>query len=227
MKSIPFWKYEAAGNDFVLLEGSSSLLSLERLDVPMLCDRRRGVGADGIILFDQGSVCFVNCDGSQAAACGNGLRVAALHNRKKRRHPFEVSSDSYLHSLLGVHQWKEDELKGEFSVTYPDPSIYHQVHFVENPEEIHHPPLEVNRNYIQIKSRRSILIKTIERGVGETPSCGTGSIAAFIESRKRGLVDPEVHFLFTSGQELFVKEDEQGLYWLRGKVRLVFEGSWK
>ncbi|MBU1672125.1 MAG: diaminopimelate epimerase [Actinobacteria bacterium] len=77
---MEFFKYEATANDFLMLDGISSDVDLEPSDVPALCDRRRGVGADGVILMlpsesaDMRMVIY-NADGSEAEMCGNGIRA--------------------------------------------------------------------------------------------------------------------------------------------------------
>ncbi|MFH1149917.1 MAG: diaminopimelate epimerase [Actinomycetota bacterium] len=77
---MEFFKYEATANDFLMLDGISSHVSLEPSDVPALCDRRRGVGADGVILMlpsrsaDMRMVIY-NADGTEAEMCGNGIRA--------------------------------------------------------------------------------------------------------------------------------------------------------
>lgn len=77
-----FSKMHGAGNDFVV---TAAVLPRDRAFVRHLCDRRRGIGADGLILLSPASlgtdlaVTFFNCDGSPAEMCGNGLRCAALY----------------------------------------------------------------------------------------------------------------------------------------------------
>jgi len=77
---IPFWKMSGAGNDFMLLEGLPKGRSGAAL-ARKLCDRRFGVGADGLIVMSRraGAVRldYWNADGS-AAFCGNGSRCAAV-----------------------------------------------------------------------------------------------------------------------------------------------------
>jgi diaminopimelate epimerase len=78
---LQFWKYQGLGNDFIVVEGP--LMTAERARA--LCDRRRGVGADGVltILPSRGDgVAYMhiyNSDGSVAAMCGNGVRCVARH----------------------------------------------------------------------------------------------------------------------------------------------------
>jgi diaminopimelate epimerase len=77
---LPFWKFSGAGNDFVLLAGLPRGRGGPAL-ARRLCDRRRGVGADGLLVVSRrgtrAAVSYWNADGS-AAFCGNGTRCAAL-----------------------------------------------------------------------------------------------------------------------------------------------------
>ncbi|MDP8929762.1 MAG: diaminopimelate epimerase [Actinomycetota bacterium] len=80
-----FAKAHATGNDFVVLPDWHDELQLEPTLVRSLCDRRRGLGADGVLRLTRGRtgsdayMDYRNADGSRAAMCGNGLRVAAKH----------------------------------------------------------------------------------------------------------------------------------------------------
>jgi len=84
---LPFWKYQGLGNDFVVVE-TSELMSAER--ARRLCDRRRGIGADGVLSVlpaRDGGVAYMhiyNSDGSVAAMCGNGIRCVARHLAERR-----------------------------------------------------------------------------------------------------------------------------------------------
>lgn len=77
-----FVKMHGAGNDFIVLDHASCGYRVDTGFVKDICDRRRGVGADGLILLRRSSarvsMKFFNCDGNQADFCGNGLRCAAL-----------------------------------------------------------------------------------------------------------------------------------------------------
>jgi diaminopimelate epimerase len=77
---IRLTKYEALGNDYLVWDQPASIERLARL-APRICDRHRGVGADGILAFDAEtlSVRVFNPDGSEAEKSGNGLRIAACH----------------------------------------------------------------------------------------------------------------------------------------------------
>ncbi|MFQ5555262.1 MAG: diaminopimelate epimerase, partial [Acidimicrobiia bacterium] len=76
---MEFVKVEALGNDFIVLEGHTAP---DAVDVVRWCARKRGVGADGVLLVDPrgpGTVGmrYWNADGGEAEMCGNGLRCVA------------------------------------------------------------------------------------------------------------------------------------------------------
>jgi len=79
---ITFYKYEGAGNDFIMINNLNNELILKPEYIKNLCDRRLGIGADGIILLEKSDKadCFMNyynSDGSVAEMCGNGIRCTA------------------------------------------------------------------------------------------------------------------------------------------------------
>lgn len=79
---IAFHKYEGLGNDFIVVDRDA--LSVDRLSpaqVRALCERHRGIGADGLLIVDamHPSMHVTNSDGSVPEMCGNGIRCAALH----------------------------------------------------------------------------------------------------------------------------------------------------
>ena len=85
MSTLSFEKWEGLGNDFILLEAS-----LDAVQAIALCDRRRGIGADGVLLIgrdDDGSarMTVLNADGSRPEMCGNGLRCVAGYLDANRR----------------------------------------------------------------------------------------------------------------------------------------------
>jgi diaminopimelate epimerase len=80
-----FAKYEGLGNDFVVVDGPlhGALLTSAAQHAVQICDRHRGVGADGVLLVEHsaGEVAMrvINPDGSRPEMCGNGIRCVALH----------------------------------------------------------------------------------------------------------------------------------------------------
>jgi len=87
---LPFTKMNGAGNDFVLFDNREQTIQLSRLQVARLCDRHRGVGADGVMLLipcashkADWAWQFFNSDGSTGEMCGNGARCFARFVQKK------------------------------------------------------------------------------------------------------------------------------------------------
>jgi diaminopimelate epimerase len=77
---VELFKYQALGNDYLILDLPGPLDELVAL-LPVLCDRNRGLGSDGLLAFDPAamSVRIFNPDRSEAQKSGNGLRITAAH----------------------------------------------------------------------------------------------------------------------------------------------------
>jgi diaminopimelate epimerase len=124
MRPLLFEKYEGLGNDFVVVEGSTAMLSPE--DVIALCDRHRGVGADGVLFTGVSAgrafMSVINADGSTAEMCGNGLRCVALHLVRRglvESHDFEVDTDAGPHAVRVL----ELAVPGRVEVSMRAPSL--------------------------------------------------------------------------------------------------------
>lgn len=81
----PFWKYHAIGNDFIIMDEADFV----GLDPVQLCDRHKGIGADGVLIYRPhdayvAEMHIINSDGSIAQMCGNGLRCFAHWLRAKK-----------------------------------------------------------------------------------------------------------------------------------------------
>lgn len=148
-----FWKYSGCGNDFVLMEMPEPLVNLEALAL-RLCDRKEGIGADGLILIEPSrkadfKVHFYNADGSLAEMCGNGLRSAvhfylnkqkngktATVETKERIHQAKIDGDYVSVSMgeaLEIDFSKEIFVDGDpISLSYLNTGVPHAVHFTKN-----------------------------------------------------------------------------------------------
>ncbi len=99
-----FWKMHGAGNDFVVTSDPERRWDKSPEALRSLCDRRRGIGADGVIFINAvvGSPAhnavmeFYNSDGSRAEMCGNGLRCAALfaHTHLSLHRKLSIKTDA-------------------------------------------------------------------------------------------------------------------------------------
>lgn len=80
---VPFWKMNGAGNDFVVLDNRDNSLSLSGEQIALLCQRQRGIGADGLLAVEPAQngadfrMRYYNADGGEAEMCGNGARCFA------------------------------------------------------------------------------------------------------------------------------------------------------
>src|SRR5688572_29890416 len=83
MAILQFTKMNGAGNDFVLLDNRAGHLELAPAAIQRLCDRHRGVGADGVLVVEESTngadfrMRYYNRDGGEAEMCGNGARCFA------------------------------------------------------------------------------------------------------------------------------------------------------
>ena len=115
---IAFAKYEGLGNDFVVVEADREDAITPDL-ARRVCDRRFGVGGDGVLLLlpptstgAHGRMRVLNADGSVPEMCGNGLRCAVLHvARQKKLSTISFDTDA------GVKECRVDDAKGEGIVT--------------------------------------------------------------------------------------------------------------
>ena len=112
---VDFTKMNGAGNDFVLIDNRKIGLQLSQEQIKYICDRQRGIGADGIMLLrnavgeaDLGWD-FYNQDGSEGEMCGNGARCFARFAQSKLKSSDTISFET----LAGIIQAK---LQGENAI---------------------------------------------------------------------------------------------------------------
>lgn len=264
---LNFTKMTGAGNDFILADNRSGALRLTPEQVTRLCDRRFGVGGDGVILLVPNSSGkadwawqFWNSDGSDAEMCGNGARCFARFIQRvtgwdKPQLTFEtvagVITAEFAGKRVSVNLTRPQGMRilepvtlstGTLEVSSVNTGVPHAVVFVANADEAmvqemgrelrNHPhfgPKGTNVNFVEIKDRNHIRVRTYERGVeGETLACGTGvSASALISARVHGLGSP-VCVQVQSGEELRVSFVERSGEFsdvrLNGPATFVFEG---
>ncbi|MEE8403246.1 MAG: diaminopimelate epimerase [Candidatus Hydrothermarchaeaceae archaeon] len=111
---MKFFKYHGAGNDFVLIDNrDGQITEEEQPDLAIqLCDRRFGIGGDGLILVEtsdkaDAKMRIFNPDGSEPQMCGNGLRCAAKHIHDAGTEKGEISIET-LAGTKNVQVSKED-----------------------------------------------------------------------------------------------------------------------
>lgn len=209
MPIIPFAKYQGTGNDFILIDNRSNSYKLDAKKIKFLCDRKFGIGADGLMLLQNKAdydfeMIYFNADGNPSTMCGNGGRCIAAF----AHHIGAVSTKNMRFMAVdGPHEAKfsapnQVELKmGNVSKVEPHDGYYwldtgspHHIEFTETLHEIDvyqegqairnnstYAAQGVNVNFTQILSTDRIAVATYERGVeDETLSCGTGVTAAAI-----------------------------------------------
>src|SRR6218665_1022277 len=84
---IDFYKYQGTGNDFILIDNRMDPIALTMEQVRSACDRRFGIGADGLMLLEREpgydfKMVFYNSDGNQSSMCGNGGRCITSFARR-------------------------------------------------------------------------------------------------------------------------------------------------
>ncbi len=207
---ICFSKYHGARNDFILIDNRDGKAAID--DPPIirqLCDRRTGIGADGVLFVEHSNVAdwkmrLFNADGSIPAMCGNGIRCV-VHFLERQALRIEVGErifpckyqDGKISVDLGVPEVLHWPIPIDGLPIYvlhtgvPHAVFFADVHagdFIECARKIRsHPafaPHGVNVNCVQVESG-ALLVRTFERGVeGETLSCGTGAAAAAWTARE-------------------------------------------
>jgi diaminopimelate epimerase len=120
-----FWKYQGAGNDFVLLDCSKELPPSDLSCLAkQLCDRRCGVGADGLLLLLSSDKAdfrmrIFNADGSEPSMCGNGIRCLAQYVFSRYPQRSEITIET-AHAILPCRKHGE-----QIAVNLGAPSILH------------------------------------------------------------------------------------------------------
>lgn len=206
--NINFFKYQGAGNDFVFLDNfSGEFDNLSISQIQKLCDRRFGVGADGLIKIDKDDgwdfhMDYFNADGTKSF-CGNGARCAVrfVNERllKKDQYKFNAIDGVHEARLLGdvvsLEMNKVDSVEVVDENTYVlDTGSPHFIHFTESVDEFdiytfgkkirysaQYAESGINVNVVEIHEQNNLSIRTYERGVeDETLACGTGITATAI-----------------------------------------------
>src|SRR6202162_1048560 len=140
---LRFTKMNGAGNDFVMIDNRSGDVRLEPEQIVRICDRHRGVGADGILLREKGSngadfrMRYYNRDGGEAEMCGNGARCFARFANKfagaQEKISFEtpagVISAELVGDLVTLQMTKPTDLR--LDIKLPVTNENKIVHFID------------------------------------------------------------------------------------------------
>jgi len=201
-----FYKYQGTGNDFIIADNRNNQYQLTNQQIAALCNRKFGIGADGLMLLQAQSTAhfemkYYNADGNESTMCGNGGRCLV-----KFAASLGILEQVYHFTAIdGLHQAKMDEngwvhlqmidvnkvIKGnEYTVVNTGSphyvsvvndvksyAVFAQGKQIRNSQQFYKEGINVN--FVEEETGKGIYVRTYERGVeDETLSCGTGVTAA-------------------------------------------------
>jgi diaminopimelate epimerase len=219
--TLQFYKYQGTGNDFVMIDNRIGSIKLTESQVAFLCNRKYGIGADGLILLELDDsapfkMVYYNADGKESSMCGNGGRCISHFAGL-----LKVAESKG--SFIAIDGWHEFELKAndEVKLKMNDVNTIQKDGdaFVLNTGSPHYVTFDddlleldllnsahavrynatyaaqgINVNFVEIKNGQ-FFMRTYERGVeDETFSCGTGTVAVALTLAETGnqMVSPIV-----------------------------------
>ncbi len=254
MTTLDFYKYQGTGNDFVMIDNRDYTFPKDTETIKNLCDRRFGIGGDGLILLENGkdvdfTMVYYNSDGNESTMCGNGGRciVAFAHFLDifedkctflaiDGLHEAEMNFGTVKLKMIDVENIKNIEENYELNTGSP-----HFVKYVENVENYNvyqngydirnsekYAKEGINVNFVEKIDENKIFVRTYERGVeDETYSCGTGVTACaltFMKNNRSKKVEVKV---LGGNLKVYAEESENGFknVWLEGPAKQVFKGK--
>lgn len=252
---LSFYKYQGTGNDFVMIDDREERFDQNDLaKVQKLCDRKFGIGADGLILIRNHAdydfeMIYFNADGSQSM-CGNGARCTVAFSSflgiiKEQTHflaidgPHEaVLKGDQVELLMGNVKGIEESM-GDYFVHTGSP---HHIRFVEHVRDYPvfdqgksirydpcYAPAGTNVNFVEGIKDDEVFVRTYERGVeNETFSCGTGvTAAALVYGTQTNQNEIKITTLGGKLSVRFRPNSSGGFQdiWLIGPAEQVFKGK--
>ncbi|HNQ28325.1 MAG TPA: diaminopimelate epimerase [Aquaticitalea sp.] len=227
-----FYKYQGTGNDFVIIDNRSGKFDKTNVaHIAHLCNRRFGVGADGLILLEQSNkadfkMVYFNADGNQSTMCGNGGRcIVSFANFLGI-----INNETRFEAIDGMHHAIIEGNAIKLKMDDVEKIESHEHHLFLNTGSPHHVQLEQDLEILDVKSEGkkirygapyfkegsnvnfvkklscdTFLVRTYERGVeDETLSCGTGVTAVALAMDYIGETEKKLVSLHTLGGQLQV-----------------------
>lgn len=252
---IEFYKYQGTGNDFIMIDDREKEFDLTDNDlIAALCERRMGIGADGLILLREHDtldfeMIYFNADGKESSMCGNGGRCiiafAQMLEMIEDETTFMAIDGEHKGRLMddGIYLQMQDVKKIE---GVGDGLVLNtgSPHYIEMVDELDYIDVDKQgrkiRNSVPFKKdginvnfvldANELQVRTYERGVeAETLSCGTGVVATAIAMHYANCIEETLVNVKTKGGELTVSFEEfNGGYrniWLSGEASMVFAGE--
>jgi diaminopimelate epimerase len=229
---LQFYKYHGTGNDFIIVDQAENQdISLHAETIRFLCDRRIGIGADGLMIYyltenhDFGMTYF-NSDGLESTMCGNGGRCMAAYWKRSggiadyvKFKGIDGDHIAYFkdEGIIKLGMKDVPEVKKTMHGFEVDTGSPHYVLFTKHIDQLNvqeegrkirfsdeFAPEGINVNFVELKNDK-IYIRTYERGVeNETLSCGTGSVASAIAASIEKTPDKTSYDIIATGGQLKV-----------------------
>lgn len=235
---LHFYKYQGTGNDFVMIDNRSMEFPKENTAlVAQLCDRRFGIGGDGLILLEPSQttdfkMVYFNSDGNESSMCGNGGRCIVAFAKQLGVIDNKTTFDAVdgLHEatiengIVSLRMIDIEAVQCFENHNFVDTGSPHHVEFRENVDVIDvrtegakirngAPYFEAgsNVNFATQKNADSFKVRTFERGVeDETLACGTGVTAVALAAFENKLTSSNSVNLEVLGGDLEVSFKEDG-----------------
>jgi diaminopimelate epimerase len=232
-----FYKYQGTGNDFIMIDNRNLLFPKNDIDlINGLCDRRFGIGADGLILLENSeeedfTMVYYNADGREGSMCGNGGRcivafakqLGIIENETTFNAIDGLHFASIENELVSLKMIDVDSIETSNNHQFLDTGSPHHINFLDDISEIDvkkmgaeirygAPYFETgtNVNFVEQIAYDTFKVRTYERGVeDETMACGTGVTAVAIaanDSRKTAANSIKVEVLGGFLEVSFKKE---------------------
>lgn len=226
-----FHKYQGTGNDFIVIDNRDNVVSLTESQINRLCDRKFGIGADGLMLLENHKeldffMRYFNSNGKESTMCGNGgrclVRFANGLNITSKEIRF-MAIDGKHKAMVNDNKTISLQMNDVTKVNIVNTNYYlntgspHYVTFRDDIDKLdvfnrgreirysaEFEPDGTNVNFVEIQNGK-IYVRTYERGVeNETLSCGTGVTASAICASLYSKSDKNSYDILTKGGNLNV-----------------------